>query len=103
IAALFNMGNPAIPRQWKEVESAARSLGLQAQLLDVRKVDDVRLAFDAAVRQHADALVVGLETLTLAHAPLIVDLTAKYRLPAIYASGEFVGGLASYGVNYPEH
>src|SRR5215471_2218746 len=65
IAALFNMGNPAIPRQWKEVETAARALGLQAQLL--------------------------------------VDLAAKHRLPAIYASSEFVSGLASYGVNYPDH
>ena len=102
IAALFNMGNPAIPRQWKEVETAARALGLQAQLLDVRKVEDLRPAFDTA-RQHADALVVGLETLTLANAPLIVDLAAKYRLPAMYASTEFVGGLASYGVNYPDH
>ena len=103
IAALFNMGNPAIPRQWKEVETAARALGLQAQLLDVRRVDDLRPAFDAAVRQHVDALVVGLETLTLANAPLIVDLAAKHRLPAIYASSEFVSGLASYGVNYPDH
>jgi len=102
IAALFNMGNPAIPRQWKQVETAARALGLQAHLLDVRKVEDLRPAFDTA-RQHADALVVGLETLTLANAPLIVDLAAKHRLPAMYASTEFVGGLASYGVNYPDH
>ena len=103
IAALFNMSNPAIPVQWKEVDLAARSLGVQAQLLDVRKLEDLRPAFDAAIRQRADALVVGLETLTLANAPLIVDLAAKYRLPAMYASTEFVGGLASYGVNYPDH
>jgi ABC-type uncharacterized transport system substrate-binding protein len=103
IAALFNMGNPAIPLQWKEVETAARSLGIQPQLLDVRKLEDLRPAFETAVRQHADALVVGLETLTLANAPLIVDLAAKHRLPAMYASTEFVGGLASYGVNYPDH
>ena len=103
IAALFNMNNPAIPHQWREVEAAARSLGMQAQLLDVRKQDDLRPAFEAAVRQRADALIVGLETLTLANAPLIVDLAAKYRLPAMYASGEFVGGLASYGVHYPDH
>jgi ABC-type uncharacterized transport system substrate-binding protein len=103
IAGLFNMGNPAIPRQWHEVETAARSLGLQAQLLDVRRVEDLRPAFDAASRQRADALVVGLETITLANAPLIVELAAKHRLPAMYASTEFVGGLASYGVNYPDH
>jgi putative ABC transport system substrate-binding protein len=103
IVVLFNMSNPAIPRQWLEVETAARSLGLQAQLLDVRKVDDLRPAFDMATRQRADALVVGLETLTLANAPFIVELAAKHRLPAMYASTEFVGGLASYGVNYPDH
>jgi putative tryptophan/tyrosine transport system substrate-binding protein len=103
IAVLFNMSNPAIPRQWLEVETAARALGLQAQLLDVRKVQDLRPAFDMATRQRADALVVGIETLTLANAPRIVELAAKHRLPAMYASTEFVGGLASYGVNYPDH
>ena len=103
IAVLFNMSNPAIPRQWLEVETAARALGLQAQLLDVRRSEDLRPAFETAIRQHADALVVGLETLTLANAPLIVELAARYRLPAMYASTEFVGGLASYGVNYPDH
>jgi len=103
IAVLFNMSNPAIPRQWLEVETAARALGLQARLLDVRKVEDLRPAFDMATRQRAEALVVGLETLTLANAPLIVELAAKHRLPAMYASTEFVGGLASYGVNYPDH
>jgi len=103
IAALFNMSNPAIPRQWLEVDTAAKSLGLQTQLLDVRRVEDLRPAFETAARQHADALVVGIETLTLANAPLIVELAAKHRLPAMYASTEFAGGLASYGVNYPDH
>jgi len=103
IAALFNMSNPAIPRQWTAVETAARSLGVQPLLLDVRKAEDLRPAFETAMRERADALVVGLETLTLANAPLIVDLAAKHRLPAVYASTEFIGGLASYGVNYPDH
>jgi putative tryptophan/tyrosine transport system substrate-binding protein len=102
IAALFNMSNPAIPPQWKEVEVAARSLGMQAQLLDVRKPEDLGPAFDAAIRQHADGLVVGLDTLTHANRRHIVELAAKNRLPAVYASSEFVGGLAAYGVNYPD-
>jgi putative ABC transport system substrate-binding protein len=102
IAVLFNMGNPALPPQWKEVEMAARSLGIAPQLLDVRKREDLEPAFDAAVRQRADALVVGIETLTQANQGLIVDLAARRRLPAIYASAEFRGGLISYGVNYPE-
>jgi putative ABC transport system substrate-binding protein len=39
IAALFNMSNLAIPPQWREVETTARSLAMQHQLLDVRKPD----------------------------------------------------------------
>jgi putative tryptophan/tyrosine transport system substrate-binding protein len=102
IAALFNMSNPAIPPQWKEVETAARSLNLQPQLLDVRKPEDLGPAFDAATRHRADMLVVGLETLTLTSQQTIVDLAARHRLPAMYASTEFAGGLIVYGVHYPD-
>ena len=102
IAALFNMSNPALPPQWKEVEMAARSLGVEPHLLDVRRAEDLAPAFDAAGRQRADALIVGLDTLTQANQRVIVDLAARRRLPAIYASTEFAGGLAVYGVNYPE-
>ena len=102
IAAIFNMSNPSFPPQWKEVERGARSLGIQPQLLDVRKPDDLGRAFDTATRQRADALVVGLDTLTQANYRLIVELAAKHRLPAIYASTEFAGALITYGVNYPD-
>ncbi len=102
LAGLFNMGNPALPAQWKEVEKAARAVGLEPLLLDVRRADDLESAFEAAVRQRADALIVGIDTLTQANQRQIVELAARYRLPAMYASTEFAGGLISYGVNYPE-
>lgn len=103
IAGLFNMSNPVLPLQWKQVEMAARSLGVQPQLLDVRNPEDLGRAFDAAIRQRAAALVVGLDTLTQANHRAIVDLAAKHRLPAIYAAREFVdaGGLIAYGVSFP--
>ena len=102
MAGLFNMGNPALPAQWKEVERAARSLGIEPLLLDVRKAEDLEPAFEAAIRQRADALIVGIDTVTQSNQRLIVELAAKHRLPAMYASTEFAGGLISYGVNYPE-
>jgi putative ABC transport system substrate-binding protein len=102
VAGLFNMGNPALPPQWQEVEAAARALGIEPQLLDVRTRQGLEPAFDAAIRQRADALVVGIETLTLANQQVIVDLAARHRLPAMYASAEFAGGLISYGVSYPQ-
>ena len=68
----------------------------------MRKPEDLGRAFDGAIKQRADVLVVGLDTLTQANQRLIVDLAAKHRLPAIYASMEFAGGLVVYGVNYPD-
>jgi putative ABC transport system substrate-binding protein len=102
IAALCNMSSPAVPPAWKEVERAARSLGIEAQLFDVRKTGDLGPAFEGAVKQRADGLVVALDTLTQANRQLIVELAGKHQLPAVYASSEFFGGLVTYGGNYAD-
>lgn len=102
IGALFSMSNPALPPQWQTVEMAARAHRIEPQLLDVRQPEDLRAAFETAIRHRADALVVGLETLTQANQAAIVALAAKHRLPAIYASTEFAGGLVVYGGDYRE-
>src|SRR5215218_5216238 len=54
VALLHNMGNPAVPPEWEETKTAARSLGIQAELLDVRSEGDLRRAFELAIRQHVD-------------------------------------------------
>src|SRR5438874_4022122 len=104
VALLHNMGNPSAPPEWEETKTAARSLGLQADLLDVRNQGDLRRAFELAVRQHVDALVIGADGLTQMHQQTIVDSVARSRLPAAYPAREFVeaGGLIAYAVNYPD-
>jgi putative ABC transport system substrate-binding protein len=104
VGLLHNMGNPAAPPEWEETKTAARSLGLQAELLDVRSQGDLGRAFDLAVRQHIDALLIGADGLTQMHQQTIVDLVARNRLPAAYPAREFVeaGGLIAYAVNYPD-
>ena len=98
------MGNPAAPPEWEETKTAARSLGLQAELLDVRSQGDLDRAFELAIRQHVDALLIGADGLTQMHQQRIVDLVARNRLPAVYPAREFVeaGGLIAYAVNYPD-
>jgi putative ABC transport system substrate-binding protein len=99
IAAIFNMGNPSVPPQWGIVEASARSLGIEPRLLDVRRPEDLRGAFDAAAKHRAEALVVGLDSVTQANLRPIAELAAKQRLPSIYATKEYadLGGLITYG------
>jgi putative ABC transport system substrate-binding protein len=104
IAVLFNMSNAAAVPSWKETESAARSMGVQVQLFDVRRAEDLERAFEAAVKQRANAIVVGQDGLMQANGKLIVQLAVKHRLPAIYSASDYVedGGLIGYGVSYPD-
>jgi putative ABC transport system substrate-binding protein len=104
VAFLHNMGNPVAPPEWEETKRAAHSLGLQAELLDVRSQGDLGRAFELAVRQHVDALVIGIDGLTQMNQQLVVDLAARNRLPAVYPDRQFVeaGGLIAYAVNYPD-
>ena len=104
IAVLANLSNAAIRREWTEVETAARSLGVRPQLLNLIKSDELGAMFDDASAQRADALLVFLDSITETNRQSIIDLAMKRRLPAVYASREFVdaGGLISYGVSYPD-
>jgi putative ABC transport system substrate-binding protein len=103
-ATFQNMGNASAPLSWNELERAARVLGIQPLLLDVRKPEDFAPTFELAVKQHANALIFGQDGLIQANGKLVVELSAKHRLPAIFQSREYVvnGGLISYGVNYPD-
>ncbi|MGH8732614.1 MAG: ABC transporter substrate-binding protein, partial [Burkholderiales bacterium] len=95
VAAYSNLGNVAAAATWKETEAAARAMKLEPLLLDVRQPEQIERAFESAVRQKVDALIVGIETLAQANRKAIVDLALKHKLPTIYAAREFVeaGGL----------
>jgi len=104
VGLLHNMGNPAVPPEWEETRAAARSLGLQADILDVRNEGDLRRVFELAVQKHIDGLVVGADGLTQMYQQMIVEWVARNRMPAIFPTREFVeaGGLIAYAVNYPD-
>jgi putative ABC transport system substrate-binding protein len=104
VASLQNMSNPIAPAQWDATRFSARTLGLSAELLDVRTADDVPRAFAAFIERRIDALAVGLDALIQAQAGAVIELAARHRVRAAFPSREFVegGGLMSYGVNYPD-
>jgi putative ABC transport system substrate-binding protein len=104
IGLLHNLGNPAAVPEWDETRIAARSLGLQADLFDVRDEADIARALERAAQQRVDAIVVGADGLTQMHERQIVMLIERNRLPAAYPSRAFVeaGGLFAYAVRYPD-
>jgi putative tryptophan/tyrosine transport system substrate-binding protein len=104
VAALLNLSNPSRRAEWSEIEAAARSLGIAAQVLDARTAADIEPALATAARERADALLVGSDTLMQTNQATIVRRAAAQRLPAIYTFRDFVeaGGLMAYGVNLPD-
>ena len=90
--------------QWKEIQSPAKELGLQLHSMEVSSADKYENAFEEALKAGSEALVVGGSALDNANQKLIIDLAAKYRLPAICPRANYVadGGLMSYGADRDE-
>jgi putative tryptophan/tyrosine transport system substrate-binding protein len=101
VAAITNLSNPSRQAEWWEVEAAARSLGVEPRVLDVRVAADIEISFDLARSWDADALLVGSDTLIQTNQSVVIQLAASHRLPAIYTFRDFVdaGGLVSYGAS----
>ena len=102
VAVLRNPDNPATGVQLKETEAAARAIGLQLRVFELREPKELDNAFSSMVGARADALVQLTDGMFFTQRVRIVELAAKGRLPAIYEAREFVeaGGLMSYGVSF---
>jgi len=101
VAVLRNPTSPGRETLWAETTVAAHALGLQLQPLDITEGSQIERLFEAAVRERADGLVVIRDPLTNTLRPRIIALAVRHRLPAMYATREFVdaGGLMVYGAN----
>jgi ABC-type uncharacterized transport system substrate-binding protein len=82
-----------------EAEAAARPLGVRLQLVEAGDPETFDRAFLDMVRMRAEALIVLTSVLIVSSRRRLVDLAARYRLPAGYPIRLFVdeGGLMSYG------
>jgi len=101
VAFLVHPTDATFAPQIKEVERAARSLGIRLQRLEAQRPEDFDAAFAAMARERADALlVVGVSTF-LAHRARLAELAVKNRMPTMCSFREMVeaGGLMSYAVN----
>jgi len=102
IAVLSNPTNPSNAPQIKDTSVAARTLGVSLQLLEIRGAKDLDKAFQAAAREHANALMTLDDLVIFTERERIVALAASQRLPAMYGWSHFppAGALMSYGVDF---
>jgi putative ABC transport system substrate-binding protein len=99
VAALGTSTIPGSTQVLRETKAAAGAFGVHLQYLEVRGPTDIEMAFRAASKEHADAVLVLPNFLTLSQRTQVVDLAVKSRLPAMYPQSEYVeeGGLMTYG------
>jgi putative tryptophan/tyrosine transport system substrate-binding protein len=103
LAILVNIGNPAAVLDMGEVQTAARTLGLEVASFEFRRGEDIAIAFEA-LKGRADALYVCNDPLVNTNRIRINTLALGARLPTMHAIREYVeaGGLMSYGANFPD-
>src|SRR5437773_3821248 len=102
VAILSNPDNAYHQLAIREVNVAARSLGVQLQLLEARGPNEFDGAFAAMAKERVGALLVLSDAMLRSHRTRLADLAARSRLPAAYGVRESVeaGGLMSYGPSF---
>src|SRR5262250_90439 len=104
VAVFGNLTFPGSAQQLKEVQLAAKALGVKLQYLDVLDPKDIETAFREAGKERADAVLTLTNTILFSHRAQLADLGVKNRLPSMYYRREFVedGGLMSYATSYTD-
>jgi putative ABC transport system substrate-binding protein len=103
LAIIANAGNPYTMLEMGEVRAAARVLGLDVATLEIRRAAEIVPAFQA-LKDRVDALYVVNDPLVNSNRARIHTLATAARLPTIDNNRDYVevGGLMSYGPNFPD-
>ena len=101
IAVLVNPTTAYAETQSREVQAAARAMGRQVHILNASSVREIDMAFAAVAQMHAGAILVTNDPFFNTRREQLVELAARYAVPAIYEWREFTaeGGLMSYGTS----
>jgi putative ABC transport system substrate-binding protein len=103
LALLGNVGVAGSVQEMGEVQTAARTLGLEVATLEIRRAEDIAPAFQV-LKGGAEALYVVGEALMNTSRVQINTFALAARLPTIASNRDFVGAgaLMSYGPNFPD-
>jgi putative tryptophan/tyrosine transport system substrate-binding protein len=98
VLVLSYLEDPIAVPQIRELESAAKSLGVKLLVRDISTADDLPAAFDAGVRERADGVLTTAESIFVVERERVVQLAAQHRMPGMYSYKQVVetGGLMAY-------
>jgi putative ABC transport system substrate-binding protein len=101
LAVLINPSGPNAERTMRDLEPAARAMGLQIQDLKATSSSEINAAFTTFVRWRPDALFVATDPFFTDRRVQLAHLASHHSIPAIYSGRQYaeVGGLMSYGSN----
>jgi putative ABC transport system substrate-binding protein len=104
MAVLTNPANAEAEQRLSGVQTAAREIGLRASVFKASSSSEIDAAFAAAVREHAQALLIVPDPVFNGRRIQLVHLASRHALATIYWQREFAeaGGLISYGSNIGE-
>src|SRR4030095_8294587 len=98
VAFIYSPGNPASVLGAKNFEAACVKLGLTPLLAQLHKGEDIGPAYDRLTKEKVPALLISGDVSSTAWRKIVIEQSAKHRLPTIVAQASFaeLGGLASY-------
>jgi putative tryptophan/tyrosine transport system substrate-binding protein len=103
LAVLVNPNNAAFSETTvREVEAAARGMGLEVQVFNASTSREIDAAFANLVRERSDAVFVGGDAFFSSRRVQLATLAARYMIPSSFSQRDVteVGGLMSYGANF---
>jgi putative tryptophan/tyrosine transport system substrate-binding protein len=101
VVVLVNPTNPTAETTMRDVETAARTMGLQIQVLNASTSREINAAFATFMRELPDAVFVSLDAYLNSRRAQLVNLASRHAVPATFSNRDFpeIGGLMSYGTN----
>jgi len=101
IAFLVNPVSPDAVPEIRDVQAAARAIGLELRMFNAATVPQIDAAFADMAVAHVDGLLVGTDPFFVLRRQEIVARAGRLKVPAIYPFRDFPesGGLISYGTN----
>jgi putative ABC transport system substrate-binding protein len=104
IGVLLNANFPAAERQLRDVQEAARAIGLQIHALRANIDREIEVAFATVASQRIAALAVAASPFFTTRRDKVVALAARHAVPTMYTAREYAvdGGLMSYGIDVPD-